>query len=92
MLPLSVVVGVVVLYEYNTQKTEADKVRVGTGILEKWKTLTTCQYQTLIIIGLGCNNFAIVDQNLPLNEIEIVNKNYSWLFSYSSDFNYRVLS
>ena len=72
--------------------TEADKVRVGTGILENWKTLTTCQYQTLIMIGLGCNIFAIVNQNLPFNEIEIVNKNNSLLFSYSSDFNYRVLS
>jgi len=44
------------------------------------------------MIGLGCNIFAIVNQNLPFNEIEIVNKNNSLLFSYSSDFNYRVLS
>ena len=46
------------------------------------------------MIGLGCNIFAIVNQNLPFNEIEIeiVNKNNSLLYSYSSDFNYRVLS
>ena len=44
------------------------------------------------MIGLGCNIFAIVNQNLPFNEIEIGNKNNSLLFSYSSDFNYRVLS
>ncbi len=44
------------------------------------------------MIGLGCNIIAIVNQNLPFNEIEIVNKNNSLLYSYSSDFNYRVLS